>query len=215
MFCSLSMFIYAQVEMGSGSNYTEIEQDGTIEFHGEATVWNDYVVPFSSVKVTGTNNIPVWSPFMGTISQFLFEDQSASKEQEVGFVVQLPHQWDGSAIYPHIHWSPENNNSGSVVWAMEYTWVNYDATNPIVFPAAITLTTTSANVSNAGHKHLITEFAPITPNATQNKISSLLVVRFYRNSSNTADTYGSGAFALSFDIHYRMDTMGSREPLTK
>lgn len=212
--CFWSIISFAQIEMGSTTDYTKIEQDGTLEFHGDATVWNDYVVPFSSVKTKGVK-IPSWESFMGNIYQWAFEDKDKiSDEQEVGFVIQLPHDWDGSTIYPHIHWSPEDNNSGSVVWAIEYTWVKYDETTPLAFPATTVLTATGSATNN-GHKHLIAKFPAISPTSSQNTVSSLLVVTFYRNSTASADTYKSDAFALSFDIHYRINTIGSREEYVK
>jgi len=214
-FIILCFLSYGQVEMGGATNFTEIEQDGTLEFHGDATVWNDYVVPMSSIKTKETKE-PKWVSFMGTIYQYKYENKDQEKdEQEAGFVIQMPHDWDGSTIYPHIHWSPENDNQGNVVWGIVYTWVNYNNSTPLSFPDTVINTTVSVDLNGHGHKHLITEFDPIIPTASQNTISSLLVVRFYRNSSNAADDYGSGAFALSFDIHYRTNTAGSREQFTK
>lgn len=101
----------AQVEIGGVTNYTEIEDDGTIEFHGEATVWNDYVVPFVSAK-TNTVKPPAWEVFVGGGYQYAFQDVSQSNEQEVGFVIQMPHDWDGGIVYPHIHWSPADDGTG-------------------------------------------------------------------------------------------------------
>lgn len=213
--CSCSISLYAQIEMGNDTDYSEIEQDGTLEFHGNAKVWNDYVVPFSSVKTKATKT-PTWESFMGDIHQYAFGSiDASSNEHEVGFVIQLPHDWDSSPIYPHIHWSPANDNAGSVVWAIDYTWVNYNASSPMAFPTVITSITTSQALSNDGLKHLITAFDPIVPSSDQNDISSILVIRFYRNSSNAEDDYNAKAFALSFDIHYRSNTTGSREEYIK
>ena len=218
LLCLISSFgimASAQVEIGTATNFTEIEGDGTIEFHGEATVWNDYVVPFSSVKTKDTK-APTWQLFKDGISQYGFSDQGTeSNEEEVGFTIQLPHDWDGSAIYPHVHWSPAGNGTGSVVWGIEYTWVNYNSSSNLAFPTSEIDTVHSEYLSNNGLQHLIASFDPITPSAAQNKISSILVVRFYRHSSITADDYLDDAFALSFDIHYRTNTMGSRDPFTK
>lgn len=215
LFSSLYLFSYTQVELGGTSDFTEVEADGTLEFHGNATVWNDYVVPFSSAKAKGTKP-PVWEKFIGNIFQWSFKNEGdVNKEPEAGFVIQMPHDWDGSLIYPHIHWSPEENSSGNVVWAIEYTWISYDHNTPLEFPVTTTLTGTSRELSTMGLKHLITQFGSITPASNQNSISSILVVTFYRNSTNAADTYSNKAFALSFDIHYKSNTVGSREEYIK
>lgn len=213
----LSLSIFAQkedpataVEIGGTTSYTEFEEDGTIEFHGDATVWNDYVVPFASVKLKGTKE-PSWEPFLSDINQYNFE---AGAEQEVGMSIQLPHDWDGSAIYPHIHWAPEDGGSGNVIWAIDYTWVNYMSE----FPAPVTLEVTTS-ISGDEKRHRISEFSAISPMITgdhpQNGISSILLIRFYRKGNDSGDTYNKGAYALSFDIHYRSNTIGSRQEYIK
>jgi predicted secreted Zn-dependent protease len=210
----MSFAIFGQVEMGSSTNYTKIEGDGTVEFNGDATVWDDYVVPFASAKLKGTKE-PKWEPFIGAINQYNFEEGA---EQEVGMSIQLPHSWNGTAIHPHIHWSPEDGGTGDVIWVIEYTWVNYNATTQYVFPAAVPITTTTT-VSGDSHKHLITSFGAITPDSgttnPQNAVSSILLIRFYRDGTNNNDTYDAGAFALSFDIHFEKNTVGSRQEYIK
>jgi hypothetical protein len=60
--------------------------------------------------------------------------------------------------------------------------------------------------------HYITEFAAITPTASQDGLSSILTCRLFRNSSNAADTYDIAANKcglLYVDIHYQTDTLGS------
>ena len=220
----LSFTIFSQVEIGSSTDFTEVETDGTIEFHGDATVWDDYVVPFAAVKIKKEIDAPIWEVFIGDegdgIYQYNFEE---SKLEEVGMTIQLPHSWNGTAIHPHIHWSPEDNTSGTVVWYMEYSWVNYNSTTQYVFPDAVRLTAT-ASVANDSHKHLIAGFGSITPETSganpQNAVSSILMIRFYRDPKETTsgalnDTYNSGAFALSFDIHFEKNTVGSRQEYIK
>lgn len=102
-----------------------------------------------------------------------------------------------------------------MVWAIEYSWVNYSPGVHLEFPETKTDTAWSEELSNNSIQHLITKFASITPSTSQNAISSLLVVRFYRNSSASADDYDGDAFGLSFDIHYRSNTTGSRQEYIK
>ncbi|NPD85378.1 hypothetical protein HNS38_11435 [Lentimicrobium sp. L6] len=218
LLCLISSFgimANAQVEIGTATNFTETEGDGTIEFNGAATVWDDYVVPFASTKVKQFVDPPVWVSFIDEIYQYKFED---SKLEEVGMTIQMPHSWNGTAIHPHIHWSPEDDGAGDVIWAIEYTWVNYNSETQYVFPAAETLTAT-ASVNGDSHKYLIASFGPITPltgsENPQDNVSSILLIRLYRNGTSNDDTYAKGAFALSFDIHYEKNTVGSRQEYIK
>ena len=212
--------LFAQVTVGDETNYSEFESDGTLEFHGDATVWNDYVVPLASA-ISG-KNVPPFIKFMDDgsgsdgVFAFAFEDQSnPGNEQSLSFTIQMPHNWkEGSTIYPHLHWSPGDNTNGAVVWGLEYTWIEYNSSTPQTFPAT-TVETITASFTSSDHMHLLHSFSAITPNSNQDNISSILVMRIFRNSSNAADTYNGDAFGLSFDIHYEMDTGGSRQEFIK
>lgn len=206
-----------QTSIGDGTNQLIIDSTGHIRMQGAATVFTDLVVPPFSTYVGGSNP-PLFVAMKNNgsssvgVQTFTFQDQnSASNEQQVFFSIQMPHNWkEGSTVYPHIHWSPQTSGTGNVVWGFEYSWVNYDPTTPIVFPNTSTLTaTTDAITSSSVDKHLITGFSSITPNANQGKISSILMCRLYRNSSNAADTYTGNAALLSFDLHYEIDALGS------
>ena len=60
LLASFYLLSKSQVEIGNTTgDFTEIEEDGTIEFHGEATVRNDYVVPFSSVNTNYISILPI------------------------------------------------------------------------------------------------------------------------------------------------------------
>lgn len=137
--------------------------------------------------------------------------------EAMSFTVQLPHSWkEGSTIYPHIHWTPKSSASGNVEWNFEYTWVNYDAVTPQVFPAI----TTSAVVATGpftANAHAIT---PLTAadagiSGTGKKISSVLVCRIWRNSDNSNDTYNADAGGLFVDFHIQVDSWGSRSSYIK
>lgn len=210
-------------KIGDGTNDVVVDPDGTLSLEGSATVFNDIVVPMFNSRL-GDSKQPIWVQMKNNgsgsrgVYTFTFEDQnSAGNEEEVFFSVQLPHNWkEGSPIYPHIHWSPQAATSGAVVWGLEYTWVNYDATTPIQFPNTTIITATSAAVASGDvDKHLITAFNSITPSATQNKISSILMCRLYRKSSDAADNYTGNAAVLSFDFHYEIDGVGSHQQYIK
>jgi len=193
-----------------GTNYMAIADDGTVSLKGNATVWNDIVVPPFSTYF-GVDNYPSFVQFKNGIKTFTFDDKGAGLEQQVYFSIQMPHNWkEGTTIFPHVHWSPQTAKSGNVVWGFEYTWAEYDSTTPVAFPTPTIVTATTGVSTNGVDTHYITSFAPITPTTSQDKISGILMCRFFRNSSNSADTYTNGSAALlSFDIHYEIDAFGS------
>lgn len=207
-----------------GINSTDnlsISTTGAITLNGAATTFNDLVVPVTAVRLGNTNSptFVVMKNDGGTsrgVWTFTFENLSVSNEQEVFFSIQMPHNWkEGSTIYPHVHWSPQSSGTGAVVWGFEYSWVNYNPTTPVAFPNTTVVTTTAPVASGDTDKHLLASFPSITPSTSQDKISSILMCRFWRKSADAADTYSGNAALLSFDIHYEIDGFGSNTDFIK
>jgi hypothetical protein len=206
----ISLSISAQ-EVKLNTNLA-IEADGTMRMDDAATVWDDLRVTLDKGAnaatlgyLAGSSGPQIW----------YFRDNNSL--ESMSFTVQLPHSWkEGTAIYPHIHWTPNESLSGNVEWNFDYTWANYESASPVVFPTLTTSTVVSTGPFTA-NTHLIT---PLTPGnagltATGKKISSILICRIWRNSSNTADTYNAYAGLLFIDFHYQLDTFGSREEYVK
>ena len=208
--------------IGDGANNTKVEADGSLIFEGSATIFGDLVVPLYNAKPGEAANQPTWGKIKdngaGSRGVYTYNFDGAN-EQEVFFSVQLPHNWkEGSAIFPHVHWAPQTSGqAGNIVWGIEYTWVNYDAATPLAFPNTALITATSVAVNGTANlnQHLITAFAALTPNSTQDKISSILMCRFYRKGTDVADTYNGSAAVLSVDFHYEIDAIGSRTEYVK
>jgi hypothetical protein len=145
------------------------------------------------------------SYFSGSTGPEIWYFRNNSQLEAMSFTVQLPHTWkEGSDIFPHLHWSPKASKAGNVEWKLEYTWQNYDPVTPQVFPAITTNTVVSTGPFTA-KTHLITSLTPGNAgiDGTGKKISSILICRLTRNSSNTADTYNddAGLFVPGFP-HY-------------
>ncbi|MDD5150921.1 MAG: hypothetical protein PHC28_10670 [Flavobacterium sp.] len=195
----------------AGGNDTKIEGDGTLVFEGNAEVWDDLRVSLDK----GSNSASLQYVWGSTGPQIWYFRNNEGLEM-MSFVVQIPHSWkEGTVIYPHIHWIPNASRTGNVEWNLDYSWQNYDATTPQVFPTFTTSTvvTTGPFVANT---HRITSLTGGSGlDGTGKKISSVLICRIWRNSSNSADTYGDDAGLLSLDFHYQIDTVGSREQYVK
>ncbi len=210
-------------KFGDGTNDLVIDPDGSFSLEGNATAFNDITVPLFNSRLGQTNQAQ-WAQVKTNgsgsrgVYTFTFQDQSsASNEEEVFFTVQLPHNWkEGTVLYPHLHWSPQGASTGNVVWGLEYSWINYDATTPLAFPNTTLITATTAAIASGDvDKHLITAFSSLTPGVNNNKISSILMCRLYRKSADAADTYTGNAAVLSFDFHYEIDGVGSHSLYVK
>jgi len=113
----------------SGGNYTNISSAGTISLIGNASGWADLRVE-PVIKIAGVND-PTYTAWFtngaGSRGVFLynFTDVITASEKEITFSVQMPHSWKGTAIYPHVHWTPSIAGIGQrPVWGLEYTWSN-------------------------------------------------------------------------------------------
>jgi hypothetical protein len=216
MLCIIGMAniaIAQEVKINTGM---AVESDGTVRLDGAATTWNDLVVPATAVRI-GSGNSPTFEVIKGGVQSFTF---SSSANQEVFFTVQMPHNWkEGTTIYPHVHWSPQGSTTGVVVWGLEYTWANYDPSTPVTFPNTIITNAISAAVTSGDNdKHYIASFPALIPLTTvtpQDKISSILVCRFFRDAISSTDTYAGKVVMLSFDFHYEIDSFGSHTAFVK
>lgn len=197
------------VTIGDGTNQTKFEADGTITSEGNATVWDDLRVQILT-RTAGTP--PVFtSGFAGNSSLFTYQfDDNSTKS--VYFEVQMPHSWKGTTIYPHVHWSPATNNSGTVKWVLDYTWVNINGT----FGTMSSLALDGLATANTQWKHYIaSNDNGITPTSSQSGISSMLICRLSRVGGDTGDNLTGDACLLAFDIHFEKDTEGSRTMMSK
>jgi hypothetical protein len=117
-----------------------------------------------------------------------------------------------TSVSPHVHWGPVTDAAGDVIWNLEYSWAAVET----VFPAVTIIQSTDA-AAGAAWTHQYAPFAAIEPPTTLDLTgrSSMMVCRLYRDPNLAGDTYGADAGFLEFDLHYRMNTIGSRAELVK
>lgn len=173
--------------------------------------WND-LTPEPHLQGVGTD--PAWDT---TVGGYLF-DGNTSKEY-LAYTLQLPHHWaEGTTLVPHVHWTKTTSATATtttnVMWELAYRWA------PIgeVFDGTWTTLSAATTVagtpdSNAQDVHLITELGEI--DSSGKGISDMLLLLLDREPNDAADTYGSDARLLSFDLHAQIDSAGSDRPYNK
>ncbi len=191
------------------TDYLKIEPDGTLEFNGNATVFDDLRVPVTSVRVPGSK-APTWVPYSaGKLLAFDYQ-AVAGNEEEISFVAQLPHSYkEGTNITPHVHWIPDVNDTGTARWGLIYEWVNRDGT----FSGTTTIYADQV-IDQRINDQVKTFFSAIS--GAGKTISSTLICTLFRNSSHVNDDLnGMDLLLLEIDFHFEMDMVGSRQILTK
>jgi len=213
----------ARFTNGSATNYATISQDLGLRYAGKTTTYDDIRVE-PNARTTGSKS-PVFNvtDFVGggatgSTGLYEFDDAIAANEKEVYFTLQTPHTYkENTAIGCHVHWIGRvNDTTAAPRWGLTYTWSNVGS----AYPAAQTIYTTGINITGDGTTsaditagtHYISTFADITPVAGQGGISSIVMGRLFRNSSDAADTYNAANAScglLYIDCHIEVDSTGS------
>jgi len=205
------------LKIGDSENYIEFEDDGTLLLTGDATVYDDIRFPALALRApaSGAAAEPDLVQFKdnGTgstgVFSFAFDPDT---EEEMYFAVQMPHSWAGTPIEPHIHWSVMTNCTGTVGWAIEYTFSEITGT----FSNTIFTTYTGVNPQEnnlIAYRHYLSDFPAITGSFGSGTLSAMMIGRIFRDatSSLVADSCPEDAVLLELDFHFEIDRLGSRE----
>ena len=196
---------------GTTANYSEFEADGTLKFNGTATVWDDLRTPVNNLKVPASKN-PEWGAFNGGQALYFSDQAVEGNQEEVYFTLQMPHSWKAGStkLGPHIHVSTTGAANGDAMrWGFVYSWANIGST----FPAGTTSYVTDSGFGGSGGDHRFVAFPNIS--GAGKTISSILQCRLFRASASTEDTSAGDGILLEFDMHYEIDTVGSRATTVK
>lgn len=200
---------FNSLRAGQGNSYTEITRDGTILSYGKATVWDDLTFPANAINPTGAaSDADIDASDTVYIGTLLFD---ASATELCAGVAQFPHKMKiGSIIHPHIHWIGTTTGTGNVLWRLSYDIADVNGT----FTGTYTDIDVLAAAPASATKHCLAEFGEIDMSAYTG-VSSMMLWRVSRIGGDATDTYAADARLLEFDIHYEIDSMGSREEYVK
>lgn len=189
---------------GKGAPLTPAEADGNLTEIETRTGagWADIV---SELFIRDTPAAPIAQPFRGGLVLWDFTDGDM---REVYANFHVPHSWKaGTMIYPHMHFSVNSSNSGTIRWGFEYSWARrHDSTGQIVFPASSTITLDFEVPANSEYKHFVAE----VPQGqgivgTGLEVDAMILMRIYRDGGSAADTFAGSAFGITADLHIEVD----------
>ena len=195
----------------NGSNFIEIAQNGTPTFHGSAKGYEDSQVPPITTRV-GAVAPTTDNDFRGD-GNYKSVNFVHTQADEVQFQIQLPHSYDGRFLYPHVHFSTYTA-LGAGTYAAQFILEYYVAPINDQFPATpATYTMTKTWTAEKRYYHFIAAgTAPL--DATLWGLSTILYCRLYRDNG-VANNFGGKVTLLGFDIHYVIDSIGSRQEYIK
>jgi len=176
-----------------------------LPFAAASLLWDDLRVPVNALAPGATPADPIVYGPGGAVRIRGFN--GAATVESMDFTAQLPHTYqEGSDLYPHVHWCPTTNNAGSVIWRIDYYWLNIGDLIPV-----LGATSNNDNASGTAWQHQVLIFQNLT--GTGKKISSMLMCRIWRDP--TTDTYPDDAGLLEIDFHFQVDSAGSRQEYAK
>lgn len=163
--------------------------------------WSDYLSSLSSGRTAGAN-VPTWSNFRDGINAYAF---SATGSDEIWINFHINHDFKlGTAIYPHVHWSINTTNTGTVRWGIEYTVAkghqqsNFGATNTIYVEQTV--------AAPNQYGHYIAEVSDVDAiSSAELEVDSVVLMRIFRDGSHANDTFPNPAFGLFVDLHVQVD----------
>jgi hypothetical protein len=203
---------YETLKVGdiAGGNYTEIEADGTVVSYGDALCWLDILQSVTAARLTSPSNDFILNDPEGSITA---KTSSRYPADYVSMNIQLNHNWAlGTRIHPHLHWWQTTANTPH--WMIGYRWQKQGAAKTTAW--SIQKWSSNSFTWSAGTLNQITELGTITPPAGYGEVSDIIQFRLYRDYTNVSalftggDPVNASQDFVNMDIHYRVDTAGSR-----
>lgn len=199
----------------TGGNYSEFEDDGTLVAYGNATCYLDLLQSVVAAQLESPS-----ADFQRNVAELSITAETSARypTDYIGMNLQLNHDWSlGTAIYPHIHWWQTEADMPN--WLIGYRWQKQGSAKTTAW--TLKKWVDNAFAYSAGTLNQITNFGSIAAPAGYGQVSDIVQLRLYRDVTNVS-TYFAGSEAtpldqdiVNFDIHIRVDTLGSRQEFIK
>lgn len=163
------------------------------------TGWQDCLIPGSAAGAGAA--APNFGNLGGNLSFWRGYTMAGTGVDELHGLFHILHDYKpGSTVNFHCHWSPTVAAAGNVVFGFQYSYARGYGVDTFSAPATVTVTQAASGAVNT---HQIAETADVT--IANLETDGIILVRFYRDGDNVADTYGSAVNIYTFDMHYQTD----------
>lgn len=189
-------------KFGTATDYTEFEAGGTMVFNGAAKVWEDL-----NFDPDSSGGPPVTLPDYVTINNVIHREFTAANNQICGSNKEIPHAYAlGTTMHPHMHVFLKGGESAGTTGAgFTFYWELRQSTGTTT--GSVTLSATSAELTTGTHKINIYDATGFAGPAGKGANLAMTIAR-------TAGDAGD-VIVTTYGVHYQLDTVGSREMMTK
>lgn len=182
---------------------SNFETAGQLIKHGPG--WRDILGSFTNAKTTGPNQ-PTWTMVVndGASSSGVYAFAFApSVLNELWTSFHINHDYAiGTAFFPHVHWLPDNTNTGTVRWAVEFSAAR--GHNQEVFPNTTTIFI-EQSAPGIINQHMLAEILDPGVTVPGAEPDMLILARIYRDAAHANDTFTGNAIGLNLDAHFKVD----------
>ena len=182
---------------------SNFETTGQLIKHGPG--WRDILGSFTNAKTTGPNQ-PTWTMVVndGASSSGVFAFAFAPTVlNELWTSFHINHDYAiGTPFYPHIHWLPDNTNTGTVRWAVEFSAARGHGQE--VFPNTTTIFI-EQSAPGIINQHMLAEMPDPGVTVPGAEPDMLILARIYRDAAHANDTFTGNALGLNLDAHFKVD----------
>ena len=191
--------------LGTETDNTTFEDDGTVTFNGSATVWKDIFFPMAPPKATGAGN-PTLTAWNGSLRGYAFAVADTHDFDPQEFTHDGK---EGSTATFHIHLVSRTNVAAAraVKWQLEYSQADRNGVFAAPTTVVVELTIPADTPVNT---HIAEDIATFTTGL----VASQMFVKLTRvAAAGTAPA--DDPVVIGVHYHYQLDTVGSREIFTK
>jgi hypothetical protein len=189
---------------------TTFESTGHQVMTNDATVWED--ANFDPTMLTGGGNLPSQILFAST--SLLIAGFSGSQTDIVYATIEIPHcaklNAPGETTVKcsfHAHLYPTDTAGGNTRWGLEYLFTKEGV--------AVTTSTTIYKTVTLGTAAWAKQSFAFDDITVPEELGSQFHWRFFRLGRNALDTSTADVAVGTVGLHYEIDSIGSRQILTK
>jgi hypothetical protein len=187
------------------SNEAIVMVSGTVQgLTTHVPVWKD-LIGFLTQNASTSYLTPDVKPFAGTIETYMFRDdlvESLSVQFDTPHDIQV-----GAIMVPHIRWSPNTNDVGTVRWGIEYVAAEL---NTGIFKDSITLYFEQAAEGILDKLQIVESVQTVLANEPDTVITG----RIFRDATHANDTFVGDVALHVACLHYQANAVGtpSKDP---
>ena len=202
---------------GAPSNFSKFETDGTLEFNGSATVWKDINVGAAQLSRPSSSQ-PDEDNFLteaGADTGITTLAYAVGEKASGSFEMQHDYK-EGSDFTFHVHWQGITAPSGTdnVQWRITYVLMRGGTTLDTVTVIDSADTAIDTQYECYRSDVVVIDGATKGNNGSNVLMGDQLLFTIERVAS-TGDAYAGDALVATMGIHYEVDTVGSRQIVTK